>query len=136
MDNWEDGSRGWIIWISLGSLLADASVKLTWFIVRPLWTEYSQRFHGSGNRAQSVNSHTSQDDVTDQAPLLSTRTAPLGPHNSSGNLPRLFAWHISTTSCKSLDVIITASGLILGESLASLVAIALTAFHVLKLFHG
>lgn len=37
VDNWENGSRGWIIWVSLAVLLADASVKLCWFIVRPFW---------------------------------------------------------------------------------------------------
>lgn len=40
VDDWATGSRGWIIWISLAALLADASVKLAWFLLRPLWRDY------------------------------------------------------------------------------------------------
>ncbi|KUJ07407.1 oligopeptide transporter [Mollisia scopiformis] len=40
IDDWETGSRGWIIWVSLAALLADASVKLAWFLVRPIWRQY------------------------------------------------------------------------------------------------
>jgi hypothetical protein len=40
VDDWATGSRGWIIWASLAALLADASVKLTWFLVRPFWRDY------------------------------------------------------------------------------------------------
>ena len=37
VDDWETGSRGWIIWVSLAALLADASVKLSSFILQPIW---------------------------------------------------------------------------------------------------
>lgn len=37
VDDWATGSREWIIWVSLAALLADASVKLPWFLLRPLW---------------------------------------------------------------------------------------------------
>ncbi|KAI1411462.1 oligopeptide transporter [Hypoxylon sp. FL1857] len=40
VDDWETGSRGWIIWVSLASLFADASVKLSWFIFQPFWRDY------------------------------------------------------------------------------------------------
>jgi uncharacterized oligopeptide transporter (OPT) family protein len=40
VDDWETGSRGWIIWVSLAALLADASVKLAWFLIRPFWRQY------------------------------------------------------------------------------------------------
>ncbi|KAG4440050.1 hypothetical protein IFR05_004443 [Cadophora sp. M221] len=33
VDDWETGSRGWIIWVSLAALLADGSVKLSRFLV-------------------------------------------------------------------------------------------------------
>ncbi|KAF7869768.1 hypothetical protein EAF04_004552 [Stromatinia cepivora] len=39
-DDWETGSRGWTIWISLAALLVDASIKLSWFLIRPLWLNY------------------------------------------------------------------------------------------------
>lgn len=37
VDDWATGSRGWIIWVSLAALLADASIKLSWFFLRPFW---------------------------------------------------------------------------------------------------
>lgn len=40
VDDWATGSRGWIIWVSLASLFADASVKLAWVLLRPLWRRY------------------------------------------------------------------------------------------------
>jgi len=40
VEDWESGSRGWIIWVSLSALLADASVKLAWFLIRPFWRQY------------------------------------------------------------------------------------------------
>jgi hypothetical protein len=40
VDDWESGSRGWIIWVSLAALLADASIKLSWFFLRPFWRYY------------------------------------------------------------------------------------------------
>lgn len=40
VDDWETGSRGWIIWVSLATLLADASVKLAWLLIRLLWNLY------------------------------------------------------------------------------------------------
>lgn len=39
-DDWDTGSWGWIIWISLASLLADASVKLACFTIRPLSSQF------------------------------------------------------------------------------------------------
>ena len=41
VDDWSTGSRWWIIWVSLSSLFADASVKHLWFLVQPLWNRYS-----------------------------------------------------------------------------------------------
>ena len=40
VDDWETGSRGWIVWVSLASLLADASVKLAWFLFKPIWKNF------------------------------------------------------------------------------------------------
>lgn len=44
VDDWATGSRGWIIWVSLASLLADALTKLAWLVLRPLCRDYA----GSG----------------------------------------------------------------------------------------
>lgn len=34
--DWETGSKGWIVWVSLAIMLADAVVSLGWLIIRPL----------------------------------------------------------------------------------------------------
>ncbi|EHA18219.1 hypothetical protein ASPNIDRAFT_176338, partial [Aspergillus niger ATCC 1015] len=36
VDSWEDGSKAWIVWISLAIMLADSLVSLGWLVVRPL----------------------------------------------------------------------------------------------------
>ncbi|KAF3491184.1 oligonucleotide transporter [Arthroderma uncinatum] len=36
VDNWETGSKGWIVWVSLAIMLADSIVNLGWLVIRPL----------------------------------------------------------------------------------------------------
>lgn len=36
IDDWEDGSKGWIMWISLALMLADSLTNLGWLVLRPL----------------------------------------------------------------------------------------------------
>ncbi|KAL5403459.1 hypothetical protein PMIN06_009754 [Paraphaeosphaeria minitans] len=36
VSDWTDGSKGWIVWISLAIMLADSLVNLGWLAVRPL----------------------------------------------------------------------------------------------------
>lgn len=51
IDDWTTGSRGWIIWVSLASLLADSSIKLGWVMIRPLWDMFEDLRHtGSSPR--------------------------------------------------------------------------------------
>ncbi|KAK5095682.1 OPT superfamily [Exophiala xenobiotica] len=35
VNDWESGSKGWIVWISLAIMLADAVVNLGWLVLRP-----------------------------------------------------------------------------------------------------
>ncbi|KAF2240748.1 OPT superfamily oligopeptide transporter [Trematosphaeria pertusa] len=51
VDDWTSGSRGWIIWISIASLLADASIKLAWLVVRPCWREYRANIRSASRLA-------------------------------------------------------------------------------------
>ncbi|KAI5367242.1 Putative oligopeptide transporter, OPT superfamily [Septoria linicola] len=38
VDDWNTGSKGWIVWVSLAIMLADAIVSLGWLILRPaIW---------------------------------------------------------------------------------------------------
>lgn len=36
VDSWEDGSKAWIVWISLAIMLADSIVSLGWLVAKPL----------------------------------------------------------------------------------------------------
>lgn len=36
VDSWEDGSKAWIVWISLAIMLADSLVSLGWLLAKPL----------------------------------------------------------------------------------------------------
>lgn len=45
VDDWENGSRGWIIWISLAALLADCLIKLGWLVLRPLLRSSAVRIY-------------------------------------------------------------------------------------------
>ncbi|KAJ5614077.1 hypothetical protein N7528_007731 [Penicillium herquei] len=36
VDSWEDGSKAWIVWISLAIMLADSLVSLGWLVLKPL----------------------------------------------------------------------------------------------------
>lgn len=38
IDDWDTGSRGWVVWISLSALIADAVVKIGWICVQPFLT--------------------------------------------------------------------------------------------------
>jgi OPT family oligopeptide transporter len=43
VDSWEDGSKAWIVWISLAIMLADSIVSLGWLMLRPI-VKYSPRW--------------------------------------------------------------------------------------------
>lgn len=35
VDSWEDGSKAWIVWVSLAIMLADSLVSLSWLVLKP-----------------------------------------------------------------------------------------------------
>ena len=36
VDDWEHGSKGWIVWVSLAIMLADSVVNIGWLVLRPM----------------------------------------------------------------------------------------------------
>ncbi|KAL4815611.1 OPT oligopeptide transporter protein-domain-containing protein [Aspergillus spinulosporus] len=36
VDSWEDGSKAWIVWVSLAIMLADSIVSLGWLVLKPV----------------------------------------------------------------------------------------------------
>lgn len=57
VDNWVTGSRGWIIWVSLGIMLSDSVISLSGLILEPviksLWWRY-KKVSGSGEEHQRL----------------------------------------------------------------------------------
>ncbi|EMD00677.1 hypothetical protein BAUCODRAFT_29028 [Baudoinia panamericana UAMH 10762] len=55
--DWNTGSKGWIVWISLAIMLADALVSLGWLVLRPLiW--YARLFiHGAREKGLRRHLH-------------------------------------------------------------------------------
>ena len=86
--DWETGSKGWIVWISLAIMLADSVVNLGWLALRPL-TCYGPRW------AKQIRDAVSRRDIGELYPwrgaysqLSGTdTTAPLQPLNSSESEP-------------------------------------------------
>lgn len=86
VDDWEHGSKGWIIWISLAIMLADAIVSLAYVGIRGIFTSrkatrivsslrHRVREHGVSGLWKPL-SH-------DYAPLLNRDAEPTGPQNGT-----------------------------------------------------
>ena len=45
VSDWESGSKGWIVWVSLAIMLADSIVSLSWLILRPILTYGPAYYH-------------------------------------------------------------------------------------------
>ncbi|KAK7912198.1 hypothetical protein PG985_014679 [Apiospora marii] len=59
VDNWETGSRGWILWVGMGLTLGDSAVGLVWITIKPL-VAFAQ--HHVANR----QGHISSDALSDE----------------------------------------------------------------------
>jgi hypothetical protein len=44
VDDWNEGSRGWIVWVSMGLIIGDSIVGLCWLTLRPLWSGISEKW--------------------------------------------------------------------------------------------
>ena len=64
INSWEDGPRGWLIWVGLGFILGNSAVGLGWSILQPWmpWTQFRLRSY----RAKDTNLSESNEG----APLL------------------------------------------------------------------
>ena len=93
VDDWETGSKGWIVWVSLAIMLADAVVNLGWLVLRPaifygpqfakdtkerykqsydvkefVWSHLSSSPHDYSRVGDEGNSKRERDDMPDDAP--------------------------------------------------------------------
>ncbi|KAK2738325.1 hypothetical protein FQN57_007085 [Myotisia sp. PD_48] len=54
--DWETGSKGWIVWVSLAIMLADSIVNLGWLVLRPIihhGPHFLRRFQNEAKRNRS-----------------------------------------------------------------------------------
>lgn len=61
VSDWTNGSKGWIVWVSLAIMLADSLVSLGWLLLRPLVTA-AKAFYPSAR--ETFQSHTWKELVT------------------------------------------------------------------------
>lgn len=78
VDDWEEGSKGWIVWVSLAIMLADSIINLGWLVARPLvqyaplYVRKLRRALGSmsSNRGYSAIVQRSDEDSQDSSQIL------------------------------------------------------------------
>ena len=93
VNDWEKGSKGWIVWVSLAIMLADAVVNLGWLVLRPTilhgpewvaitrehfrhssnWQDFfllkdHARYTALGQNVSHTKSHQSMSDPPEDAP--------------------------------------------------------------------
>ena len=64
VNNWDDGSRGWIVWVGMGLILGDSAVGLGWTIFKPTMLWAARRLESQRLR------RTRTQQRSEQAPLL------------------------------------------------------------------
>ncbi|KAH9893724.1 OPT superfamily oligopeptide transporter [Xylariomycetidae sp. FL2044] len=94
IDDWETGSKGWIVWTSLAIMLADAVVSLSYIALRPL-VQYGpayiasakERFNRGGIKAlwngPPKGYVAVQGDETDPRPSVTARSSTSGADDDS-----------------------------------------------------
>jgi uncharacterized oligopeptide transporter (OPT) family protein len=98
--DWEHGSRGWMVWVSLAALLADCLIKLAWLVTKPLIASSTIRSYSkacrdrlrqkcAGHKYSQLSSHdigengqenslgdTDQEDAANSVSIVETRSNP------------------------------------------------------------
>lgn len=85
VDSWDDGSKAWIVWVSLAIMLADSLVSLGWLVLKPImsrapaWVSYFRstrpgqwvalRLQSSGSHNHSYIDYSALDSRRDSLPL-------------------------------------------------------------------
>lgn len=71
VDSWENGSRGWILWVGMGLILGDSAIGLGWLILKPLllWSRRMLEAHRHRSKLSFAQG------LEEQTPLLQV---PLG----------------------------------------------------------
>lgn len=62
VNDWDNGSRGWILWVGMGLILGDSAVSLIWTITKPTipWFRLGlKRYHSERSSGQQIFEHDS-----------------------------------------------------------------------------
>lgn len=76
--DWETGSKGWIVWISLAIMLADALVSLGWLVFRPI-------FHMMRHYFPQLLQHFQRNGFTARTSTRNNRYSMLGDDDLNGS---------------------------------------------------
>lgn len=94
ISDWESGSKGWIVWISLAIMLADSLISLGWLILRPILLHAPRYFAlfkenvGRGSFSSLLRFGNAKNDGYE--PLShSASSAPSGNQNLATNEPQV-----------------------------------------------
>ncbi|KEF60441.1 uncharacterized protein A1O9_02002 [Exophiala aquamarina CBS 119918] len=95
VDDWETGSKGWIVWVSLAIMLADAVVNLGWLLLRPVikhgpeWVRsVVDHYHHSASWSNFILGRQLAGYLAlDSADRHGQRSGPSSKHRSSDELP-------------------------------------------------
>jgi OPT family oligopeptide transporter len=74
VNDWETGSKGWIVWVSLAIMLADSVINLGWLLLRPLifngprWFYATKSYTQSGKWRHVFNARNGYSAVGDDEP--------------------------------------------------------------------
>ncbi|KAI5285250.1 hypothetical protein KEM54_000720 [Ascosphaera aggregata] len=89
VDDWENGSKGWIVWVSLSIMLADSIINLGWLMIRSIMingpqlvrqirqqTERFSRWPTASRHPPNWELNSEPEDIDEAPPeeLISTRT--------------------------------------------------------------
>ena len=78
VSDWETGSKGWIVWVSLAIMLADSIVSLGWLVLRPLILYGPELYAGLRERITHHGFaslfHIVRDDKGNYTPLTPSQT--------------------------------------------------------------
>ena len=92
VDDWDRGSKGWIVWISLAIMLADSLINLGWLILKPVIQHAPQWRQEVPQKVHQMFSKEAWRDALrlhiNYSPLRNDPSSPLTSHQSSRDADR------------------------------------------------
>ncbi|KAF2733452.1 OPT superfamily oligopeptide transporter, partial [Polyplosphaeria fusca] len=126
VSDWTEGSKGWIVWVSLAIMLADSLISLGWLVLRPL-IHLTQIYYPTVREA--IRQHTWTDIMTlnirsNYSPLNNDPSTPSNPLEAlkqrlaSDNEPDAPPEHLISSRTTIIGLILTLGLCILGIHLS------------------